>query len=79
MKINGIETQAKKFAFDGSHKFYLLEDEQDIIKAQSKGYKICDIENLEKTYFKCSRGMRFIQNYKLNTLFAKQDFTAYFE
>ena len=50
MKINGIETKAKEFAYDGCHKIYLLEDEQDKQETMKIGYRILPIEKLEETY-----------------------------
>ena len=39
MKINGIEITAKEFAYDGCHKIYLIESQEQRDEADSYGYK----------------------------------------
>lgn len=59
MKVNGIEITAKKFAFDGCHKIYLLNDKQSEKEAKENGYEIYPIKHLMECYiYSCS--LRFI-------------------
>jgi hypothetical protein len=71
MVINGKQTDAKMFAYDGCHKIYLLEDEQDLNEAASNGYELINISKLEKTFHK-SCGLQFIDNWKLDKCFVSQ-------
>lgn len=71
MKINGKTTTAKKFAFEGCHKIYLLESRKDEIEARAIGYKILPISELQDTY-EGSCGLRFISNWTLDTSFVDQ-------
>ena len=78
MKINNIEVVGNKFAYDGCHKIYIIEDEQDEQKARECGYKILDISQLTKTY-ECSCELRFIHNWKLTKTYVAQFENATFE
>ena len=78
MKINNQETEAKKFAYDGCHKIYLIEDEADEKKALEYTYKILPIEELKETFEK-SCPLRFINNFKLTKFFVRQSENAVFE
>lgn len=61
MKINNVEVIGDKFAYDGCHKIYLIEDQEDEQKSHECGYKILDISQLMKTYeYSCE--LRFIRN-----------------
>jgi len=71
MKINGITTNAKKFAFDGCHKIYLLSDEKEECEAVGLGFKVFDIEKLQKTWEK-SCGLRFINSWDFKLSFVSQ-------
>lgn len=66
MRIN-----ADKFAYDGCHKIYILEDKNDIKKAKEIGYDIYDITELEKIYNN-SCPLKFISNWKLNKSYVEQ-------
>jgi hypothetical protein len=59
MKINGKETLAKTFAYDGCHKIYLIENEQQLQEARENEYSIRPIAQLKQT-FENSCGLRFI-------------------
>ena len=64
MKINGKEIKAKYFVFDGCHKIYLIEDNQDIHEAQQEDYdELIPIEKLPE-YWEKSCPLRFIYNWK---------------
>lgn len=78
MKINGREVKGKLFAFDGCHKIYIIEDEDDYEKADELGYNIYDIEDIEEAYNN-SCELRFISNWKLNKDYVKQFEEAVFE
>lgn len=71
MRINNIETNAIQFAYDGCHKMYIIEDEQDLKEAEEMGYTILPIEELENTY-NSSCPLRFIHNWKLTKTFIEQ-------
>ena len=60
-----------KFAYEGCHKIYTIEDEADEEKAVKAGYKILNISELADTY-KNSCGLRFINNWKLDKTYVKQ-------
>ena len=65
MEINGQTIKSQEFAYDGCHKIYLLEEENDKGEALDSGYEIRSIKQLEKTFL-CSCGLRFISNWKLS-------------
>lgn len=71
MKINNQITDAKQFAFDGCHKIYLIESEADAKDAVATGYELFPIQELESAY-RNSCGLRFINNWKLDTCFVPQ-------
>ena len=71
MTINGQHTDAKEFAYDGCHKIYLLESEDDFYEARDSGYDIIPIASLRKTYDR-SCGLQFISNWKLDKSFVNQ-------
>ena len=67
MKINGQTISAQSFAYDGCHKIYLIEDENDRNEAIGFGYEIHPIDALPETYER-SCSMRFISTWKLETI-----------
>jgi hypothetical protein len=69
--INGKETSAKEFAYDGCHKIYLLESERDKEDARDSEYDILPISKLKRT-FDSSCGLQFIDNWSLNRCFISQ-------
>lgn len=71
MTINGKETNATHFAYDGCHKIYLLEDENDEREARSNEYEIRPIKQVEKVFHN-SCGLQFINNWKLDKCFVSQ-------
>lgn len=77
MTINKKETNANEFAYDGCHKIYLIEDEEDKQGALDCGYEMRPIKELEKT-FECSCPLRFIHNWKLNKTYVAQGESAIF-
>lgn len=71
MKINGIEVLGEKFAYDGCHKIYVIEDKDDEIDAEAHGYVIFPIEKLPIAYYN-SCSLRFIHNWKLDKTYVPQ-------
>lgn len=78
MKINGVEVVGKEFAYDGCHKIYVVEDENDKKEALESEYKIVSVEKLESTY-NDSCDLRLIRNWKLTKLYAMQGQNAKFD
>lgn len=78
MKVNGIEIIGSKFAYDGCHKIYIIEDENDERKALELGYDIFIMDELEDAWNN-SCELRFISNWKLNKDYVKQFENATFE
>lgn len=73
MFINDVEVKTDKdlFAYDGCHKIYIIEDDNDLRDAQETGYDILHIQELENTY-NTSCPLRFISNWKLSKRYVKQ-------
>jgi len=59
------------FAYEGCHKMYILEDEEDIKQATEFQYSVLPMEDLEETY-KNSCPLRFISNWKLTERYVPQ-------
>lgn len=75
--INGQETNAELFAYDGCHKIYLIEDETDKQHAIELEYDLHNINELKEVW-ENSCPLRFINNWKLNKKFVRQFETAEF-
>lgn len=78
MKVNNIEIEAKEFAYDGCHKIYLIEDEQDKKEALECEYDLYPISKLRAKY-RSSCPLRFINNWKLTKHIVGQFEKAEFE
>lgn len=78
MKINGKEVLGTKFAYDGCHKIYIIEDDKDLMEALNLNYDIFPIGKLEDTYDN-SCPLKFIDNWKLNNCYVHQFEDAKFE
>ena len=81
MKINGKQVIGNKFAYDGCHKIYILEDKEDLEDIKNKGYNendVYNIEDIEKIYNN-SCSLRFIYNWKLTKTYVSQCENARFE
>ena len=76
--INGHEVKAKKFGFDGCHKFYLIESDLDENKLRSYDYEIHDISRLPELWA-VSCPLRFIRTADLTRCYVPQFEPAYFE
>ena len=66
MNLNGKPVTAKKFAFDGCHKIYLLDTTAQATEARLSGYTILPIARLEETY-NDSCGLKFISDWALES------------
>lgn len=60
-----------KFAYDGCHKIYIIEDENDLKEAKKHDYEIHDIKELPKIW-ENSCDLRFIHNWKLTKTYISQ-------
>lgn len=60
-----------KVAYDGCHKIYICEDEEDVKEATEIGYEIHEISELEKLY-NISCQLVFISNWKLSIQYVPQ-------
>lgn len=78
MRINNKEVIGDKFAFDGCHKIYIIEDEEDIKEAEEYNYEIFCLEQLQEKY-ENSCDLKFIYNWKLNKRYVKQFEDATFD
>ena len=70
---NDMETKinAKFFAYDGCHKMYIIESDDDLKSATSYGYQILPIEELPRTYVE-SCPLRFIDPWDLINTYVPQ-------
>lgn len=77
MYVNDIEIIGNKFVYDGCHKIYIIEDENDLRECQELwgqlhyGKDIFDIRELERIYDN-SCDLRFISNWKLDKRYVNQ-------
>ena len=71
MKLNGIELEATRFAYEGCHKIYIIKDEEEASEALSMGYNLYSIDELEEV-FEESCGLRFISSWDLENRHVKQ-------
>lgn len=72
MKINDVEVIGNRFAFDGCHKIYIIEDDNDYNEAVSYGYNIHNISELEDIYRHKTCDLVFISNWKLTIRYVEQ-------
>lgn len=72
-KVNGIG-----FAYDGCHKIYILESEEDVNEAREIGYEIHPLRLIKSKYnFSCD--LRFISDWKLKKRYVSQFEKAIFK
>lgn len=77
MYINDIEIKGNMFVYDGCHKIYVIEDENDLRNCQEmwgqlvNGRDLFDISLLKDCY-ENSCPLRFISNWKLDKQYVKQ-------
>lgn len=67
-----IEIVGLKFAYDGCHKIYILEDEEDIKDALELNYIIYPMNKLPVIWYE-SCPLKFISNWKLTKMYISQD------
>lgn len=60
MIINGHKVTAKEFAFDGCHKIYLINSDEDRKELVDNGYEIKPIKEIMEAY-RDSCELKFIQ------------------
>ena len=81
VKINGIDVVGDKFMYDGCHKIYIIENDEDLQVAYNYGYNdndLHDISEIEEIYNN-SCSLRFIENFKLDKYYVRQFENADFE
>lgn len=78
MKINNKEVIGDKFAYDGCHKIYIIEDEKDRKDAEEYDYQIFDLKDIQNVY-ENSCELKFISNWKLDKRYVNQFEDAIFE
>jgi hypothetical protein len=78
LKVNNVEITAKQFAWDGCHKIYLINSEDDRKAAHSGGYTLYTIAELQEVY-ESSCGLRYISNWDLTGYIVEQFEDAVFE
>ena len=78
MKINNKEVIGDKFAYDGWHKIYVIEDEKDRKDAEEYDYQIFDLKDIQNVY-KNSCELKFISNWKLDKRYVNQFEDVIFE
>lgn len=61
MKMNGVEVNGTKFAYDDCHQMCVIEDTADLEEAKEIGYDIYPIKDLPTAY-ENSCELRFISN-----------------
>lgn len=76
--INGTEVTAYGFAFDGCHKFYLIENDNERRELEGYGYRIYKIEDLPLAWCD-SCPLRFILSADLKTVYVAQCEPAEFD
>ena len=67
LALNTFDTKAKEFAFDGCHKFYLIQTKEDRANALEIGYDLYPMNRLP-SMFQHSCPLRFINTWKLKTV-----------
>lgn len=74
MIINNIEVIGKEFIYDGCHKIYIVEDQEDREIAYRDGYIDSDFYPIEEieSVFNNSCSLRFISNVSLTRRYADQ-------
>lgn len=73
MTINGKKITAKKFAWEGCHKIYLINTKKDEKELLELGYDLYPIEKLRQT-FEESCSLKFIANGDLDLPYVVNQF-----
>ena len=69
--------EPNKIAYDGCHKIYICEDDEDLKEAKEYGYQIHELDEL-KTLFEKSCPLKFIYNWSLTEYYVGQGEDAKF-
>ena len=72
MKINGKTVTGDRFAFEGCHKIYIIENPEQEADARGCGYEIFPIDEIKQAY-KDSCSLKFISSWPMND----DDFVSY--
>lgn len=64
-KVKEMTPEATQFAWDGCHKIYIIENQEELVEAKNVGYEILDIKNLETAWEK-SCELKFINFWNLD-------------
>lgn len=64
-KVKEMAPEATQFAWDGCHKIYIIENQEELAEAKNVGYEILDIKNLETAWEK-SCELKFINFWNLD-------------
>jgi len=79
VRINNKDVIGNSFVWDGCHKIYIIEDEEDLKMMQDFGYnEFYDINKIVEIWQQ-SCGLRFISNGKLDKEYVRQCEDAKFE
>ncbi len=76
--VNGIEITAAEFGFDGCHKIYLIENDEERDELRELEYEILPIAMLPQVWAD-SCPLRFILSADLETSYVRQGEPAFFE
>lgn len=71
MEINGTPVTGTMFAFDGCHKIYVCESDEEAQQARDLGYELRPIKELKRV-FSSSCNLRFISNWKSDKEYVRQ-------
>ena len=71
MKVNGFELKGRRFAYEGCHKIYIIENEEESKEAIDIGYNLYSIDELEDIFNK-SCSLRFINSWDCEKRYVKQ-------
>lgn len=71
MKINGKTVVGNEFAYEGCHKIYIIENEENRKQAIKFGYEVYPIDLLEET-FENACSLRFISNWDMDIRYVNQ-------
>lgn len=71
LEINGKTVIGEHFAYDGCHKIYICENQEDIEQAKEYEYDILNINEIEDVYNN-SCSLKFIRNWALTDLYVPQ-------
>lgn len=74
MKVNGKEIVGERFAYDGCHKIYVVENDEEAMEAASYGYELLPLRKLQGIW-DISCELRFISPWNLN----KEKYVKQFE